>query len=128
MAFACSPFLSNPQAQLDPVRTSLVAGFDERIRGSGGADVLLFNPPYVPTGEDEWVVPGERYRERKQEWSDSLAWSLALLVTCSSLSAIAHRPTRPRLRPTLTSTPDSPRRKTAARSAQPGQAAQQGWG
>jgi release factor glutamine methyltransferase len=41
------------QAHLNPINTNLVSPILERIEAVGGADVLVFNPPYVPTEEDE---------------------------------------------------------------------------
>lgn len=41
------------QAHLNPINTNLVSPILERIEAAGGADVLVFNPPYVPTEEDE---------------------------------------------------------------------------
>lgn len=40
---------------MNPIQTSLVDPLLTRIRGIGGIDVLLFNPPYVPTEELECV-------------------------------------------------------------------------
>lgn len=45
--------LHKPQINLNPVRSSLVDPFLTRIRAFHGVDVLLFNPPYVPTEELE---------------------------------------------------------------------------
>lgn len=39
------------QTRLDPVLTSLVEALSPRLHGQ--VDVLLFNPPYVPTEEEE---------------------------------------------------------------------------
>lgn len=41
------------QAHLNPINTNLVSPILQRIEAAGGADILLFNPPYVPTEEDE---------------------------------------------------------------------------
>ena len=39
---------------VDLVRSDLLTG----LKGVyGKVDILLFNPPYVPTDEDEWVLP-----------------------------------------------------------------------
>jgi len=43
--------LSAHDIQADVVVTDLVHGLDKRLAGS--VDVLLFNPPYVPTPEHE---------------------------------------------------------------------------
>ncbi|XP_024524003.1 uncharacterized protein LOC9655195 isoform X3 [Selaginella moellendorffii] len=40
----------------DVVRTDLVSGLERRLAGS--VDLLVFNPPYVPTPEDEVGAPG----------------------------------------------------------------------
>lgn len=34
---------------LNPIRMNLVSSLASRLEQSGGVDVLLFNPPYVPT-------------------------------------------------------------------------------
>jgi release factor glutamine methyltransferase len=41
------------RAHLNPINTNLVSPILERVQAAGGADVLVFNPPYVPTDEDE---------------------------------------------------------------------------
>lgn len=41
------------QVTLDVVVDFLTDAFNSRIRAIGGIDVLLFNPPYVPTEADE---------------------------------------------------------------------------
>ena len=41
------------QAHLNPINTNLVSPILQRLEAAGGADVLVFNPPYVPTEEDE---------------------------------------------------------------------------
>lgn len=41
------------RAHLNPIHTNLVSPILERLEAAGGADVLVFNPPYVPTDEDE---------------------------------------------------------------------------
>lgn len=41
------------RAHLNPIHTNLVSPVLERLEAAGGADVLVFNPPYVPTDEDE---------------------------------------------------------------------------
>ena len=40
--------------QIEPVRTSLLSGLRSRLNGQ--VDVLLFNPPYVPTEEEEEMM------------------------------------------------------------------------
>ncbi|CAM6110537.1 unnamed protein product [Calypogeia fissa] len=42
--------------EADVVVTNLVAGLEKRV--SGAIDVLVFNPPYVPTSEDEVGMAG----------------------------------------------------------------------
>lgn len=47
-----------PQVHLEPVVTSMLSALSSRVSGSdagapGLIDVLLFNPPYVPTTEEE---------------------------------------------------------------------------
>ncbi|KAJ7529004.1 hypothetical protein O6H91_15G029700 [Diphasiastrum complanatum] len=43
--------LNNHAVKADVVVTDLLSGLENRFRGC--VDVLLFNPPYVPTPEDE---------------------------------------------------------------------------
>ncbi|KAL5534632.1 hypothetical protein ACEPAG_1095 [Sanghuangporus baumii] len=40
---------------LDPVLSSLSDAFDQRFRKCGGVDLLIFNPPYVPTADEEAI-------------------------------------------------------------------------
>lgn len=49
-----------PQAQLSPLLTSLTDGLTPRLHGQ--VDVLLFNPPYVPTEEEELYDAQEKAR------------------------------------------------------------------
>ncbi|PAV21822.1 S-adenosyl-L-methionine-dependent methyltransferase [Pyrrhoderma noxium] len=41
------------QVSLDPVVCSLTSAFDHRLKQLGGVDLLVFNPPYVPTYTEE---------------------------------------------------------------------------
>lgn len=41
------------QVALNPVITSLTSSLEKRLEASGGVDLLLFNPPYVPTVTSE---------------------------------------------------------------------------
>jgi methylase of polypeptide subunit release factors len=43
--------LSLAQVPIEVVRSSLLGGLEDRLRGR--VDVLLFNPPYVPTPDEE---------------------------------------------------------------------------
>lgn len=43
---------------IEAVRTSLLSGLRDRLRGS--VDVLLFNPPYVPTEEEEEMMAQDK--------------------------------------------------------------------
>lgn len=63
--------LSAHGVQADVVVTDLVHGLEKRLAGS--VDVLLFNPPYVPTPEHE-VYVNAVYRKR-------------LCCVCSSLGS-----------------------------------------
>ena len=38
---------------MDPVVCSLTSAFDRRLKQLGGVDLLVFNPPYVPTYTEE---------------------------------------------------------------------------
>ena len=54
------------QVNINPVRASLVDPLLARIRAVRGVDVLLFNPPYVPTEELEYV-PAEIFPSSKTD-------------------------------------------------------------
>lgn len=51
---------------------SLTDAFDFRICGTGGADVLLFNPPYVPTESSE-VVEAQDVANIQGSWAGGLS-------------------------------------------------------
>jgi len=60
-----SPYLSF-QVLLHPVRTSLVQSLQERL--SHQVDVLIFNPPYVPTDELE-ATSGQEAQDISGAWA-----------------------------------------------------------
>lgn len=57
---------------LEPVVTSLTDAFNHRIRAMGGVDVLLFNPPYVPTESDE-VADAQDVASIQGSWAGGLS-------------------------------------------------------
>jgi methylase of polypeptide subunit release factors len=55
-----------PQVKLDPVNASLASPFLRRLKHQ--VDVILFNPPYVPTDEEE-ALAGQDKRDIEGSWA-----------------------------------------------------------
>lgn len=72
----------NEKVLLHPVQASFAQPFRERLRG--GIDIILFNPPYVPTGEDELCLAQEK-RDIECSWSGGL---LGMQVTNEFLRVV----------------------------------------
>ncbi|EJD04388.1 uncharacterized protein FOMMEDRAFT_81636 [Fomitiporia mediterranea MF3/22] len=53
---------------LDPVVTSLSDAFNQRLRTCSGVDLLIFNPPYVPTFNEE-AADAQEGRDISGSWA-----------------------------------------------------------